>query len=56
MISKAPSFLNENASRARTSERGAALATSILLLGMLGAIAVTVLAVVSKESRIAGSD
>lgn len=40
----------------RSSERGAALVTSILILGMLGAIAVTVLAVVSKESKIAGSD
>ncbi len=40
----------------RRSERGAALVTSVLILGMLSAVALTVLAVVSKESRIAGSD
>ena len=40
----------------RPSERGAALVTSILILGMLSAVALTVLAVVSKESQIAGSD
>ena len=56
MISKAPTPPIANAPRARASERGAALATSILLLGMLGAIAITVLAVVSKEAKIAGSD
>ncbi len=42
--------------RARASERGAALVTSILILGMLSAVALTVLAVVTKESQIAGSD
>src|ERR1700720_214910 len=40
----------------RTSERGAALATAILMLALLGAIAMTVLAVVHTETRIAGSD
>jgi len=40
----------------RPAERGAALITSILILGMLSAVALTVLAVVSKEARIAGSD
>ena len=41
---------------ARSSERGAALITSILILGMLSAVALTVLSVVQKESQIAGSD
>lgn len=40
----------------RTSERGAALATSILFMAILGAVAMSVLAVVNNESRIAGSD
>ena len=39
-----------------SSERGAALATAIILMGILGAIAMSVLAVVSSEIRIAGSD
>src|SRR6185295_7882438 len=56
MIAKAPAPSNKKAPRRRASERGAALVTSILLLGMLGAIAITVLAVVSKEAKIAGSD
>lgn len=56
MTPKAPDLSIQNTTCARSSERGAALVTSILILGMLGAIAVTVLAVVSKESRIAGSD
>lgn len=55
MILKAPHF-SRNSSNARSSESGAALVTSILILGMLSAIAITVLAVVSKESQIAGSD
>jgi len=41
---------------ARSSERGAALVASVLILGMLSAVALTVLAVVTKESQIAGSD
>ncbi len=55
MIRKAP-YLPTHTTLARSSERGAALVTSILILAMLGAIAVTVLAVVSKEAKIAGSD
>ncbi|MDQ2976711.1 MAG: pilus assembly PilX N-terminal domain-containing protein, partial [Acidobacteriota bacterium] len=43
-------------STAKSSERGAALITSILILGMLSAVAITVLAVVQRESQIAGSD
>lgn len=53
---KAPQFSLKENQATRCSERGAALVTSILILGMLGAITVTVLAVVSKETRIAGSD
>ncbi|HVQ37785.1 MAG TPA: pilus assembly PilX N-terminal domain-containing protein, partial [Pyrinomonadaceae bacterium] len=53
---KAPNSPSRKSSRARSSESGAALVTSILILGMLSAIAITVLAVVSKESQIAGSD
>jgi Tfp pilus assembly protein PilX len=41
---------------ARSGERGAALALSILMLALLGAIAMTVLTVVHTETRIAGSD
>jgi hypothetical protein len=52
----APTTSAPNLNRARESERGAALITAILILGMLGAITATVLAVVSKEVRIAGSD
>lgn len=40
----------------RYGERGAALATAILMLGLLSAVALTVLAVVSTETRVAGSD
>ena len=40
----------------RLGERGAALATAILMLGLLSAIAMTVLAVVQTETRVAGSD
>jgi hypothetical protein len=40
----------------RSSERGAALVASVLILGILSAVALTVLAVVTKESQIAGSD
>ncbi len=42
--------------KARSDERGAALATAILMLALLGAIAMSVLAVVHTETRIAGSD
>ena len=55
---------NENSSRptpvkrsqAGSNESGAALATAILMMALLSAIAMTVLAVVRTESRIAGSD
>jgi Tfp pilus assembly protein PilX len=40
----------------RSGERGAALATAILMLGLLSVIAMTVLAVVQTEARVAGSD
>ena len=56
MTRKAPYLSANKTSRAGSSERGAALVTSILILGMLSAIAITVLAVVSKETQIAGSD
>lgn len=55
MISEAINS-NRALSETRPAERGAALATSVLVLGMLSAVALTVLAVVSKESQIAGSD
>ncbi len=56
MIQKAPNLSVKTPSSARKSEQGAALVTSILILGMLCAITATVLAVVSKEAKIAGSD
>lgn len=40
----------------RKSERGAALAFSLVILGVLGVISMSVLALVSTEARIAGSD
>jgi hypothetical protein len=40
----------------RKDERGAALATAILMLALMSAIAMTVLAVVQTETRVAGSD
>lgn len=50
------SFSSSKLFAARSSERGAALITSILILGMLSAVALTALSVVQKESQIAGSD
>jgi hypothetical protein len=55
---------NENSSRptsvkrsqAGSNQSGAALATAILMMALLGAIAMTVLAVVRSETRVAGSD
>jgi Tfp pilus assembly protein PilX len=44
------------ANRLRHSERGAALATAILMLALLSCIALTVLAVVQTETKVAGSD
>ena len=43
-------------SEAKSNESGAALATAILMLALLSAIAMTVLAVVRNETRISGSD
>src|SRR5215510_4016951 len=40
----------------RHSEKGAALASAILMLSMMGAVAMTVLSVVHTETRVAGSD
>jgi hypothetical protein len=40
----------------QTNQRGAALASSLIILSMLAAVSMTVLAVVTHESRIAGSD
>src|SRR6476659_2180840 len=52
--------LNDSAIAARRSgrnnERGAALATSLLIMSALAAVSMTVLAVVTHEARIAGSD
>lgn len=42
--------------RGRSQERGAALATALIVMSLLAAISMTVLAVVTHESRIAGSD
>ena len=43
-------------SQAGSNESGAALATAILMMALLSAIAMTVLAVVRTETRVAGSD
>src|SRR5882762_5162624 len=40
----------------RDNERGAALATALIIMSLLAAVSMTVLAVVTHESRIAGSD
>jgi hypothetical protein len=47
---------SNNTAQARSGERGAALAAALLMLGLLSAVAMTVLAVVTTETRIAGSD
>jgi hypothetical protein len=49
-------YASVNRTRVMSSESGAALATAILMLALLSAIAMTVLAVVQNETRIAGSD
>jgi Tfp pilus assembly protein PilX len=51
MIRKSNQFV-----ASESSERGAALATAIFMMAILAAIAMSVLAVVNTESRIAGSD
>src|SRR5258708_11575100 len=58
MITTANNLLrvSSKSSALRSGERGAALATAILMLGLLSAIAMTVLAVVQTETRVAGSD
>ncbi|MDQ2937810.1 MAG: hypothetical protein M3R67_09910, partial [Acidobacteriota bacterium] len=53
---KSPRFASVKHSQAKSNESGAALATAILMLALLSAIAMTVLAVVRTETRIAGSD
>ncbi|HEY6805020.1 MAG TPA: hypothetical protein VI306_15705 [Pyrinomonadaceae bacterium] len=45
-----------NVKAGRHSERGAAMATAILMLAVMGAIAMTVVAVVHTETKVAGSD
>src|SRR3989442_12814941 len=42
--------------RASDAERGAALSTALIVMSLLAAISMTVLAVVTHEARIAGSD
>jgi len=44
------------AAHAKKDERGAALATALIVMSLLACISMTVLAVVTHESRIAGSD
>lgn len=45
-----------NFAKARRDERGGALLTSLIIMSLLAAVSMTVLAVVTHESRIAGSD
>src|SRR3989441_12704271 len=47
---------NPQGLRAAHAERGAALATALIVMSLLACISMTVLAVVTHESRIAGSD
>ena len=51
MIRKAPNLSTNKTTRSRSSERGAALVTAIMILGMLSAITITVLAVVSRKRK-----
>ena len=55
MITRAKNLAKKN-NHSRASERGAALATAILMLTLLSVIALSVLAVVTTETRVAGSD
>jgi hypothetical protein len=48
--------MSETRPARRSGERGAALAMAILMMGLLSVIALTVLAVVHTETKIAGSD
>ena len=45
-----------NLRKASRNERGGALVTSLIIMSLLAAVSMTVLAVVTHESRIAGSD
>ena len=47
---------NPQGLRAAHAERGAALSTALIVMSLLAAISMTVLAVVTHEARIAGSD
>jgi Tfp pilus assembly protein PilX len=63
---KGPMYVISNINRATADsqsqvgqtrgERGAALATALIVMSLLGAVSMTVLAVVTHEARIAGSD
>jgi len=48
--------LERSAGKSRSGERGAALAMSIMMLTLLSVIALSVLAVVQTETKVAGSD
>lgn len=48
--------MTSNLQHARRDERGGALLTSLIIMSLLAAVSMTVLAVVTHESRIAGSD
>ena len=56
MNNEKASFATHSFRRPSRNERGAALATSLIILSLLATISMTVLAVVTHESRIAGSD
>jgi hypothetical protein len=53
---KSSTFAAAKQIRRKSNQSGAALATAILMMGLLSAIAMTVLAVVRTETRISGSD
>src|SRR5436190_24156293 len=48
--------VNNSLQESRHGEKGAALATAILMLSLLSVIALSVLAVVTTETKVAGSD
>ncbi|MDQ1446910.1 MAG: hypothetical protein QOI20_3374, partial [Acidimicrobiaceae bacterium] len=47
---------DHSAAAVRNPQRGAALASALIIMSLLAAVSMTVLAVVTHESRIAGSD
>ena len=51
-----PMRASDKLTASKSGERGAALATAILMLAMLSAITLTVLAVVNTETKVSGSD